>query len=73
MMDGAIHAASVNPKSDEFELNSLRTLFHVAFTSPLGTVYDVAADGEHFVFATFPENISVPLVLVTNWSADLRK
>jgi serine/threonine protein kinase/Tol biopolymer transport system component len=72
-MDGAIHSASVNPKSDEFELNSLSTLFHVAFTSPLGNVYDVAADGEHFVFATFPENISVPLVLVTNWSADLKK
>jgi Periplasmic component of the Tol biopolymer transport system len=72
-MDGAVHAASVNPKSDEFELDSVRTLFQVPFTAPVGNAYDVAADGQHFVWVTYPENISTPLVMVTNWTADLRK
>ncbi|HEY8670165.1 MAG TPA: hypothetical protein VIL63_04950, partial [Terriglobales bacterium] len=72
-MDGAVHAASVNPKSDEFELDSVRALFPVPFTSPVGNAYDVAADGQHFVFVTYPENISTPLVMVTNWTEDLKK
>jgi serine/threonine protein kinase/Tol biopolymer transport system component len=72
-MDGFIHAASVNSKGNDFELNSVRSLFQVAYTSPIGNAYDVAPDGQHFVFATYPENVSSPMVLVTNWISDLKK
>jgi hypothetical protein len=34
---------------------------------------DVTSDGQHFVFATYPESVSTPLVLVTNWTAYLKK
>ena len=71
--DGSFNAASVNTKSEEFELDQVRALFQMSYTSPLGTPYDVTPDGQRFVFATYPESVSTPLVLVTNWTADLKK
>jgi serine/threonine protein kinase/Tol biopolymer transport system component len=71
--DGSFNAASVNMKSEEFELDQVRALFQMSYTSPLGTPYDVTPDGQRFVFATYPESVSTPLVLVTNWTADLKK
>jgi eukaryotic-like serine/threonine-protein kinase len=72
-LDGAFQSASVNTKSEEFELEQLRTLFQINYSSPLGTPYDVTPDGQRFVFATYAESVSTPLVLVTNWAADLKK
>ena len=72
-LDGALHAAGVNTKSNEFELEWVRPLFQVNYTSPLGNPYDVVSDGQRFVFATYPESVSTPLVLVTNWTAELKK
>jgi hypothetical protein len=72
-MDGFLNAASVNSKSEEFELDSVRSLFQVNYISPVGNPYDVTADGQHFVFATYPESVSTPLVLVSNWTAELQK
>ena len=43
------------------------------YTAPLGTPYDVTPDGQRFVFATYPESASTPLVLVTNWTVGLTK
>jgi len=64
----------VNPKSAEFELEQVRVLFPTgSYTSPLGVPYDVVPDGQRFIFATLPESTPTPLVLVTNWTADLKK
>jgi Tol biopolymer transport system component len=71
--DRAIHAAVVNAKSGEFELETVRTLFQVNYTAPIGNPYDVTSDGQHFIFATYPESASTPLVLITNWMADVKK
>lgn len=71
--DGSIHAAGVNAKSEEFELGPIRALFQVSYIAPMGNPYDVSPDGQRFVFATLPESVSTPLVLVTNWTADLKK
>jgi hypothetical protein len=30
-------------------------------------------DGQHFVVATIPQGMTTPLVLVTNWPAELKK
>ena len=54
-------------------MDQVRALFQMSYTSPLGTPYDVTPDGQRFVFATYPESVSTPLVLVTNWTADLKK
>jgi Tol biopolymer transport system component len=72
-IDSLLHAATVNPKSEEFEFYPVRTLFQVNYVNPIGTPYDVAPDGQHFVFATYPGSLATPLVLVTNWTVDLRK
>jgi eukaryotic-like serine/threonine-protein kinase len=71
--DGSVHSAAVNAKSEEFELDPVRTLFQVSYIAPVGNPYDVSPDGQRFIFTTLPESVSTPLVLVTNWTADLKK
>ncbi len=71
--DAFLYAATVDTKSDEFELGPVRALFQVSYISAVGGAYDVSPDGQHFIFATNPESASTPLVLVTNWTADLKK
>ncbi|MBZ5649229.1 MAG: serine/threonine-protein kinase [Acidobacteriia bacterium] len=71
--DSSIHAATVNPKSTEFEVDPARTMFDVSYLGPLGNPYDVAPDGQRLIFSTYPESIPTPLVLVTNWTADAKK
>jgi Tol biopolymer transport system component len=72
-LDGSVHAADVNPKSEEFELGQVHPLFPFSANAPLGVPYDPAPDGQRFVFNTYPESAPTPLVLVTNWTADLKK
>jgi hypothetical protein len=54
-------------------LDQVRALFQISYTAPLGIPYDVTPDGQRFIFATYPESVSTPLVLVTNWTAALAK
>ena len=70
---GAIQAATVRTKGDQFELDPVHSLFQVSYVAPVGNPYDVAPDGQRFVFTTLPEGVSTPLVLVTNWPAELKK
>ena len=72
-LDGAIHAASVNPLKDEFDVEQVRPLFRVNYTAPVGNAFDNAPDGQHFVVTELPQGIPTPLVLVTNWLSDLKK
>ncbi len=72
--DGDFHAVGVSTKNDELELEPVRTLFPTGnYTAPNGSPYDVAPDGKRFVFAMYPENKTAPLVLVSNWTGDLKK
>jgi len=68
-----MHVASVNPKSPEFEMGPLQSLFQITYTSPVGTPYDVTPDGKKLVLTTFPESVPTPMVLVTNWAAELKR
>jgi len=72
-IDSVLHATTVNSKSEEFEFDPVRTLFQVNYAIPIGTPYDVAPDGQHFVYGTYPEGAPTPMVLVANWTADLKK
>jgi eukaryotic-like serine/threonine-protein kinase len=71
--DSSINAATVNAKSTEFELDPLRRLFQASYLSPVANPFDVAPDGQRVIFSTYPENTPTPLVLVTNWTSDLKK
>jgi serine/threonine protein kinase/Tol biopolymer transport system component len=72
-IDGSLHVADVNTKSGEFELNQVRALFQYSFTAPLGDPYDPTPDGQKFVFNALPAGAPTPLVLVSNWTGDLKK
>jgi len=68
-----VFAVSVNANGETFESGQVRPLFPLSYTAPLGYPYDVTADGQRFIQATSPESVSTPLVLVTNWTAELKK
>ena len=68
-------AAELTATAGDFRVGSTRTLFAV---SPLGGVpgylYDVTPDGQRFIVAQdFEHTSTVPLTLVTNWPAELKK
>jgi serine/threonine protein kinase/Tol biopolymer transport system component len=72
-LDAALHAATVDPKKDEFELDQGRPLFRVNYTAPIGNAFDNAPDGQHFVVSELPQGVPTPLVLVSNWFSELKK
>jgi Tol biopolymer transport system component len=71
--DVILHAATVNPRSEEFEMEPVRSLFQVNYITPVGFPYDLTPDGQRVLLSTFPESVPTPLVLVTNWTTDLKK
>jgi hypothetical protein len=66
-------AAPVSTAGEEFQVEEARALFSIAFTSPLGTPFQPAKDGQRFLIATYPEATPTPLVMVSNWTAELKK
>ena len=72
-LDATIQAASVSTHNEDFILGPAHALFQVSYTAPLQYPYEVTPDGQRFIQATFPESESTPLVLVTSWTADLKK
>jgi hypothetical protein len=63
----------VNPKSEEFEVGQPQSLFPFNFIAPTGIPYGPTPDGSRFILATYPESVPTPLVIVTNWTGDLKK
>jgi len=68
-----VFAVTVNANGETFESGQVRPLFPLTYTAPLGYPYDVTPDGQRFIQATSPESVSTPLVLVTNWTAELKR
>jgi hypothetical protein len=67
-------AVSVEEKGSELTLSAPHALFPVPGGPVLGNLYDATSDGQRFLF--FGPNTSlgdVPLILVTNWDAELKK
>jgi eukaryotic-like serine/threonine-protein kinase len=69
--DNALYAATVRTEQ-EFEVGPAQKMFQINFVSPIGYPFDVSPDGQNFVFATYSQSVSTPLVLVSNWMADLK-
>jgi DNA-binding winged helix-turn-helix (wHTH) protein/Tol biopolymer transport system component len=70
----SVLAVNVDEKADSISLGSPHTLFSVYnYGSPF-TFYDVTADGRRFLITEANStNGPVPLTLVTNWSAEVKK
>ena len=65
--------SEVNVKGETFEVGVTRPLFEIRPGGP-GNVYDVTVDGQRFlVNAAVEQQITAPITLVLNWTADLKK
>jgi Tol biopolymer transport system component len=72
----SIMAVGVEERGEEVSLGAERELFHLANpnTFPLGSMFDVTADGQRFLISEASSPVSaVPLKLVVNWDAELKK
>jgi Tol biopolymer transport system component len=69
-LDGMLMAAEVNTRGTKVDIGSVHSLFR---TGPR-MIYEVSADGQHFLMPAAPEQkASAPLILIANWPAALRK
>jgi eukaryotic-like serine/threonine-protein kinase len=71
-LSDTIFVCTVTPKGSEIEVGAPQRLFHAA--SPgIGISFDVTSDGKRLLVNHSEEEGQVPLQLVTNWPAELRK
>ena len=73
----SVMAVNVDEKAEEISLGPPRALFRLAtqvIAAATGRAFDVTADGRRFLIveANSPHS-TVPLTLVTNWDAELKK
>ena len=69
----ALMAAAVNGKGSSFEVGAVKLLFQTRATGQVDR-YAVSADGQRFLINTAPEQeASVPITVVVNWTAGLKK
>ncbi|HKU28482.1 MAG TPA: hypothetical protein VJQ54_23640, partial [Candidatus Sulfotelmatobacter sp.] len=72
---GQFMTAQVNGRGATFEVGEIRELFTIDNMSPsiASEQYDVSADGKRFLVITTGEAGTLPLTLVQNWSAELKR
>jgi eukaryotic-like serine/threonine-protein kinase len=68
-----LHAAQVNAMGDEFQVESVRPLFPIRNAVAVGELFDVTPDGSRFLLPVPPKIGSPPMMLVLNWTAELKK
>jgi protease II len=67
-------AVNVGEKAEEISLGSPRALFHLVNNAGIVGPFDVTQDGRRFLISeTNSPAGTVPLTLVTNWDAELKK
>lgn len=72
---GQFMAAQVNGRGANFEVGEVRELFTLNSMTPsiASEQYDVSADGKRFLVITTGEAGTLPLTLVQNWRAELKR
>lgn len=73
-LQNSMMAVSVDEKADDMSLGSPRALFHLVNNAEISGPFDVTRDGRRFLITetNFAAG-TVPLTLVTNWDAELKK
>jgi Tol biopolymer transport system component len=71
-LDNSITAVEVEGKGNSFNVGRSQVLF-VAPVNPFSRTYDVSPDGQRFVMSASPGEEELPLVLMQNWTARLKK
>jgi len=70
--DNVLTAVEVKTSASGLELGVARALFAFQLRALRGA-FDVSADGRHFLVNTIANEDLPPLMLVTNWTAELKK
>lgn len=65
-------SVAVQGKGNNFEVGRSQLLF-AAPTNPFDLTYDVTSDGKRFVMSFVPEEESLPLTVLFNWTSKLVK
>jgi serine/threonine protein kinase/Tol biopolymer transport system component len=74
LSDATAYAVELKINGNQLEAGIPQPLFVVRNTSSVGTLFDVAPDGQRFLVPlTQRENADAPMSLVTNWPALLNK
>ncbi len=71
--DGQLHAVETIPGKQDFAAGRSQTLFGVRYVTPYFAPYDVSSDGQRILVAFPLTSQSEPLVLVSDWTAELKK
>jgi Tol biopolymer transport system component len=72
-LDSKLMVSQVAVQGDTLEVGAAQSLFEVRPGGP-GNIYDVTADGQRFlVNVAVEQQITSPITLVLNWTADLKK
>ena len=66
-------AVPVTSNGSEFQFGNPQPLFRAQTSATGSFVYDVTRDGKRFMITSAPPMANVPLTLVTNWTAELKK
>ncbi len=69
---GTIHAVPIAETGETIHVGTPERLFQMN-VSAVGTSFDATDDGKRFLVNISPEQEQTPLVLVTNWMAELKK
>ena len=71
--DGQLHAVETIPGKENFAAGRSQTLFGVRSGTPYFAPYDVSPDGRRILVAFPLTSQSEPLVLVSDWTAQLKR
>ena len=71
--DGTLMAAEVNTLGQDVVVGAVHSLFNVGASQAVGETFDVARDGRFLVARDVPDPHPAPMVIVVNWTAELKK
>ena len=71
--DGQLHAVETIPGKEDFAAGRSQTLFGLRYATPYFAPYEVSPDGQRILVAFPLTSESEPLVLVSDWTAELKK
>ena len=74
-LDGNLMTASIQESAGSITVQGVRPLFRSPFLTALVlTIFDVDPnDGQRFIGSAAPDTSSLPLNVITNWTAELNK
>jgi len=71
--DRTLMAAEVNTLGQDLKVGAVHSLFNLGTSQAVGEKFEVAHDGKFLVARDVPDLHPAPMVIVVNWTAELKK